>query len=80
MVMDEKADRETRIISNVVLGITLCLTLLALWYIHRQMLRVRKRVFLEMREDLARHGVIEPPPPDSDMEDCDSVASYPYRR
>ncbi|TXT13383.1 hypothetical protein VHUM_00750 [Vanrija humicola] len=28
------------------------------------MLRVRKRVFLEIREDLRRKGIREPPPPD----------------
>lgn len=47
-------------------------TLLALWDLNRRMLRVRKRVFLEMREDLKRHGVHEPPPPGTPEPECES--------
>lgn len=49
-------------------GFSVLVTLLALSYVHRKMLRVRKDVFLDMREDLARRGVQEPPPPDEDEE------------
>jgi hypothetical protein len=33
------------------------------------MLKVRKDVFLDMREDLARRGVHEPAPPDTDEDE-----------
>ncbi|RSH79265.1 Tlg2-vesicle protein [Apiotrichum porosum] len=72
VVTDEKAGDEDRILSDVVLGVTIMITLLALWDLNRRMLRVRKRVFLEMREDLKRHGVHEPPPPGTPEPECES--------
>lgn len=36
------------------------------------MLRVRKRVFLDMRDDLLRRGINEPLPPSDDEDDDDS--------
>jgi uncharacterized membrane protein YdjX (TVP38/TMEM64 family) len=47
----------SRVISDVVFGVTALITLGALWYIYRQMLRVRKGVLLGMREDLRARGV-----------------------
>ncbi|KAL1408160.1 hypothetical protein Q8F55_004964 [Vanrija albida] len=64
VVMNKNSRPESKIISDVVLVLTICVALFAVWFVHRQMLRVRKRVFLELREDLRRKGIREPPPPD----------------
>lgn len=55
--------------SYTVFSFSVLVTLLALHYVHRKMLKVRKSVFLDMREDLARRGVHEPAPPDTDEEE-----------
>lgn len=55
--------------ANPSVGFSVVVTLLALHYVHRKMLKVRKQVFLDMREDLARRGVTEPPPPETDDEE-----------
>jgi len=66
VMVTSNPSRDDIVLSNVVLGVSLLITLLALCYIHRQMLRVRKRVFLDMREDLLRHGIHQPYPPTDD--------------
>ncbi|BEJ17510.1 hypothetical protein CspHIS471_0609110 [Cutaneotrichosporon sp. HIS471] len=72
MVTRHEPTRKSNIMSYTVVGFTVVITLLALHYVHRKMLKVRKDVFLDMREDLARRGVVEPAPPDSD----DDVFAY----
>jgi uncharacterized membrane protein YdjX (TVP38/TMEM64 family) len=44
------------VVSHVVLGSTILITFGAFYYIYVQTMRVRKRVFLDMREDLLRRG------------------------
>ncbi|TXT09674.1 uncharacterized protein COLE_03608 [Cutaneotrichosporon oleaginosum] len=67
MVTRHEPTRKSNILSYTV-GFSVLVTLLALHYVHRKMLKVRKDVFLDMRADLARRGVHEPAPPDTDDE------------
>lgn len=64
MVIGEGPARDSQHLSRIVVASTVVITLLSLWYVNRKMLKVRKQVFLEMRDDLAARGVDEPLPPD----------------
>jgi uncharacterized membrane protein YdjX (TVP38/TMEM64 family) len=72
VMVTSNPSRDDIVLSNVVLGASILITLLALAYIHRQMLRVRKRVFLDVHEELLRHGIREPFPPSESGDDDDS--------
>lgn len=62
-MVNGESKQQSQHLSRVVVASSVVITLGSLWYVNWKMLRVRKEVFLEMREDLARRGVQEPLPP-----------------
>lgn len=52
----------SRILSRAVVGTGVLFTLASFWYLQNSMVAVRKSVILGMRADLARRGIVEPPP------------------
>lgn len=54
---DTSHTTNSHVISDTVFGVTAVITLGAMWYIYRQMARVRKRVLIGMRTDLRGRGV-----------------------
>lgn len=54
---DSSTSVNSHVISDTVFGVTAVITLGAMWYIYRQMTRVRKRVLIGMRADLRERGM-----------------------
>lgn len=52
----------SRILSRAVVCTGVLFTLASFWYLQNSMVAVRKSVILGMRADLARRGIVEPPP------------------
>lgn len=52
----------SQILSRAVVCTGVLFTLASFWYLQNSMVAVRKSVILGMRADLARRGIVEPPP------------------
>lgn len=61
LIRDDHTDT-SRVLSRGVVATSVLFTVASFWYLQKSMIAVRKSVILGMRADLARRGIVEPPP------------------
>lgn len=72
VLAQNKANTSSRVVNNIVLVVTILITLMVLRFVYRRMISVRKKVLLSMRDDLRHKGVSGAAPVDSSRAEQDS--------
>lgn len=62
LLINDGQTHTSRVLSRTVVATSVLFTVASFWYLQKSMIAVRKSVILSMRADLARRGIVEPPP------------------